>query len=87
MEEGTSSEAHYSALWLQQQPEIRPCVGAQARQHSRQQRAWLQIEVPPGLGLDCDRYKWLQNQSYVEVFFRLPEHVLPHQARTLHNDS
>ena len=62
-------------------------MGAQARQHSRQQRAWLQIEVPPGLGLDCDRYKWLQNQSYVEVFFRLPEHVLPHQAHTLHNNS
>ena len=75
--------AHCSVLWLRQQSEIIRHMGAQARQLSRQQQAWLQIEVPQGLGLDCDRYKWLQNQSYIEVSFRLPEHVLPHQAHTL----
>ena len=57
----------------------------QARQQSRRQRAWLQLEIPPGLGLDCERYKWAQSQSHVEVFFRLPDHVQPRQARGLYN--
>jgi hypothetical protein len=60
------------------------CAGApQARALSRQQRAWLHVELAPGLGADCDRYKWTQSQSRVEVFFPLPEHVLPRQARML----
>lgn len=53
----------------------------QARALSRQQRAWLQVELAPGLSLDCGRYKWTQSQSHVEVFFPLPEHVAPRQAR------
>jgi len=64
---------------------VRPAPGArapQARALSRQQRAWLQVELAPGLGADCERYKWTQSQSHVEVFFPLPEHVLPRQART-----
>ena len=31
------------------------------------------LELPPLLGLDCQRYKWRQNQSHVEVFVPLPE--------------
>ena len=53
----------------------------QARALSRQQRAWLQVALAPGLGLDCGRSKWTQRQSHVEVFFPLPEHVAPRQAR------
>ena len=34
--------------------------------------AWLEIDVPRELGLELDRYKWRQNQSFVEVFVRLP---------------
>lgn len=34
--------------------------------------AWLDIDVPRELGLELDRYKWRQNQSFVEVFVRLP---------------
>ena len=34
--------------------------------------AWLEIAVPRELGLELDRYKWRQNQSFVEEFVRLP---------------
>ncbi|KAK9834005.1 hypothetical protein WJX81_002377 [Elliptochloris bilobata] len=48
----------------------------EARQQSQRQRAWLHIEVPAGLGLDCDRYKWSQNQSHVEVVVQLTPSTL-----------
>ena len=34
--------------------------------------AWLDIKVPDKLGLEFERYKWRQNQSFVEVFVKLP---------------
>ena len=37
--------------------------------------AWLDIQVPPALGIELEKYKWRQNQSYVEVFVKLPRGV------------
>lgn len=37
--------------------------------------AWLDIQVPPALGIEQEKYKWRQNQSYVEVFVKLPRGV------------
>lgn len=34
--------------------------------------AWREIKVPDALGLELDRYKWRQNQSFVEIFVKLP---------------
>jgi hypothetical protein len=40
--------------------------------------------VPGDLGVDCDNYKWRQNQTHVEVFVCLPETARPNQVqRTL----
>lgn len=35
--------------------------------------AYAAIELPAQLSLDCQRYKWRQSQSHVEVFVPLPE--------------
>lgn len=35
--------------------------------------AALELPAPGELSLDCQRYKWRQNQSHVEVFVPLPE--------------
>lgn len=35
--------------------------------------AYSAVELPPQLSLDCQRYKWRQNQSHVELFVPLPE--------------
>lgn len=43
-------------------------------------RIWGDINVPSGLGLDCGRYKWWQNQSYVEALFLIPENVTSKQV-------
>ncbi|EIE25264.1 hypothetical protein COCSUDRAFT_13889, partial [Coccomyxa subellipsoidea C-169] len=43
-------------------------------------KRWSEISVPSDLGLDCGRYKWWQNQSYVEVFFLIPEKVTAKQV-------
>ena len=40
-----------------------------------QGKSYAAIEVPADLGLDCQRYKWRQNQSHVEVFIPLPPGV------------
>lgn len=37
--------------------------------------AWLDIQVPPALGIELEKYKWRQTQSYVEVFVKLPRGV------------
>lgn len=34
--------------------------------------AYAAVELPPQLSLDCQRYKWRQSQSHVEVFVPLP---------------
>ena len=36
-----------------------------------------------GMGLDCGRYKWQQNQSHVEVAVHIPPSVPSHQAPLL----
>ena len=41
-----------------------------------QDALWADLVVPPGLGLECSRYKWRQNQSHVEVFVRVPPRLL-----------
>ena len=40
--------------------------------------AWLDIKVPDKLGLELERYKWRQNQSFVEVFVKLPRGTKKH---------
>jgi len=44
------------------------------------QDAWLAIDIPENLGLACDKYKWRQNQSFVEVFVRLPRDATKHDV-------
>ncbi|CAG9464087.1 unnamed protein product [Pedinophyceae sp. YPF-701] len=39
----------------------------------REERRWSELEIPAGLGTDGPRFKWTQNQSYVEVFCKLPK--------------
>ncbi|KAG2496941.1 hypothetical protein HYH03_004947 [Edaphochlamys debaryana] len=46
---------------------------AKARLMSRQDKAWEEIQIEPGMGLECAGYKWRQTQSHVHVFLRLPE--------------
>lgn len=50
------------------------CVPVQGKQYAA-------IELPPDLGLDCQRYKWRQNQSHVEVFIPLPPGVPASKVR------
>jgi hypothetical protein len=42
-----------------------------AREHADDE-AWREIQVPTTLGLEFERYKWRQNQSFVELFVKLP---------------
>lgn len=37
--------------------------------------SYKMIDIPADLGMDCGLYKWRQNQSHVEMFVALPEHV------------
>ena len=30
-------------------------------------KLWGEIRVPENMGLECSKYKWRQNQSFVEV--------------------
>jgi hypothetical protein len=41
------------------------------------ERLWTSVLVPEHLGIECERYKWRQNQSYVEVFVLLPPGLDP----------
>lgn len=54
---------------------------AQLLLESTQDRAWQDACVPPGLGLECARYKWRQSQSRVEVFLRLPHRMAAGKVR------
>ena len=69
-----SLTGHRSALYR-----VAAC-GMQSRRLTPEQRTWRQIEVPPGMGLDCDNYKWRQSQSHLELFVRLPHRPLAHQV-------
>lgn len=40
------------------------------------QKAWEALSIDADLGMDCDDYKWQQNQSYVEIFVKLPAQPL-----------
>ena len=42
--------------------------------------AWLAIGIPDALGLTFDTYKWRQNQSFVEVFVKLPTGARKHDV-------
>lgn len=42
--------------------------------------AWLAIGIPDTLGLTFDTYKWRQNQSFVEVFVKLPTGARKHDV-------
>lgn len=61
-------------------PDTQICPCPQSRRWTPQQKVWRQIEVPHDMGLDCDNYKWRQNQTHVEVFVRLPEYARPEQV-------
>jgi hypothetical protein len=65
----------------QQQQELD--VAALAGSSSSSDRAWQEIQVPAGLGLEATRFKWRQNLSHVEVFVRLPGSVQPKQVGVL----
>eukprot|EP00198_Chlamydomonas_reinhardtii_P001932 XP_001691268.1 predicted protein [Chlamydomonas reinhardtii] len=47
----------------------------QARLMSRQDAAWAAAvqTIAPGMGMECSRYSWTQNQSHVYVYARLLE--------------
>lgn len=45
---------------------------AEQRRALQQGKHYAAIELPADMGLDCQRYKWRQNQSHVEVFVLLP---------------
>ncbi|GAB4821293.1 hypothetical protein N2152v2_008339 [Parachlorella kessleri] len=68
-------DASYSAedrIRMRQQEEADK---AEARTALIQGKEYMAIEVPRNLGLDCQQYKWRQNQSHVEVFIPLPAGV------------
>lgn len=52
----------------------------QSRRWTPDQKVWRQIEIPDDMGVDCDGYKWRQNQTHVEIFVRLPDYARPDQA-------
>lgn len=52
----------------------------QAKLIDQQAGKWSEIAVPLELGLDCGRYKWWQNQTFLEVFFLIPEKVSAKQV-------
>lgn len=56
---------------------MRRWAALQERKLTRDQKLWQQIELPEDLGVDCDGYKWRQNQSHVEVFVKLPTNAAP----------
>lgn len=46
-----------------------------------QEKSWNAIEIPEQLGIQLDEYKWKQNQSYVEIFYRLPRNIQSHRVK------
>ena len=42
-----------------------------ARETSKNELYWQEIEVEKCLGLETETIKWKQNQTYVEIFVRL----------------
>lgn len=50
---------------------------------SARDRAWAALSVPPGLGVECARYKWRQSLAYVEVFSLVPDGIAAKQVRSL----
>ncbi|KAG2432003.1 hypothetical protein HYH02_013074 [Chlamydomonas schloesseri] len=63
----------YSPEELQRMAERARREAQQARLLSRQDAAWVALTVEPGMGMECSRYKWTQNQSHVYIYARLPE--------------
>ena len=37
--------------------------------------AWSRVQLTKDLGMDCGSYKWMQNQTEVEVFVPIPKNV------------
>jgi hypothetical protein len=48
---------------------------------SAQDSAWAGVAIPDGLGLEVPRYKFLQNQSHVQAFLRLPSAAAAKKVR------
>lgn len=42
---------------------------------SRREQLWLDVEIPQDLGIEGSKYKWRQNQSFVEMYIHLAEGV------------
>lgn len=42
---------------------------------TKAEQLWGEIRVPDDMGLECSKYKWRQNQSFVEIFVQLPASV------------
>lgn len=42
--------------------------------------AWDAIQIDPDLGMECENYKWQQNQSYVEIYIQVPEYTSSKQV-------
>lgn len=46
-------------------------------------RAWEELTVDTELGLECESYKWQQNQSFVEVYVHVPQGTTVRQVYSL----
>ncbi|BDA41536.1 hypothetical protein COCOBI_02-3170 [Coccomyxa sp. Obi] len=71
----------YSAEEQRAMHEAEEKCQTQAKLMDSRATIWGDINVPSGLGLDCGRYKWWQNQSYVEALFLIPENVTSKQVK------
>lgn len=63
-----------------QDTEIQPTLCLQARQRSGRDKIWAAVVVDSELGMDCGNFKWQQNQSYIEIFCRVPDNVPTHEV-------
>lgn len=45
-----------------------------------QEKSWNAIQVPDMLGIQQEKCKWFQNQSYVEIYYRLPTNARTHRV-------
>ena len=50
---------------------------------SARDRSWAALSIPPGLGVECARYKWRQSLAYVEIFSLVPDGIAAKQVCSL----
>mgnify|MGYP002631647832 CR=1 FL=1 len=57
-----------------------------ARETDRNEIYWKDIKIEPMLGLETELIKWRQNQTYVEVFIKLDQTMMPRGGEILRGD-